>query len=357
MKRTIITFVIIWLSIITAGSAAEIEVSTMMVHYSVGTLIVSGNQYGCHLRDMLNNPPVVVGTDTARIVFRSYRMNNDLGGSPLSDTVSNVDCWDERFSNFRYSLVDPWHNRMRIWNSDGGMQGNAYAGLLNDLFNIPGKEDSSFWRMFTTHNVPGSSGDSVVEHYDLVLVKNPYACWYYMTPEQADSERVLFEAVRDSLVNHPDINFAFLFGTPVRYGIAEINDSTQQKITYDLASWFAGDSFFTHSNSGPYKNIWKYDPYRLMCEMSPDSINRYFLKNSYWQGPPDGGSHLSPIGSAVAKDSLAAFIRQAVEDILLIRSGNVTRRDIDLKIKEFKEGSATEEDVLNLIEIYNSGGG
>ena len=337
-------------------SAEEERVSVIFVHYSVGTQIVSGSWYPrCHIRDTLNIPPVVVGTDTARIVFRSYRMNNDLGGNPLSDTVSNEDCWDERFENYRYEYADPWHNRMRIWNSDNGMQGNAYAGLLNDLFDIPNKEDSAFWRAFETHNVPGSSGDSVSEHYDLFIVKNPYACWFQMTQAQADSQRILYQIVRDSLANHPEINFVFAFGTPMRIGHDGI-DSAQARITYELATWFASDSFFTHNNSGPYGNIWKYDSYRLMCETSPDSVNRYCLKNAYWQGPPDGGSHLSSYGAAVAQDSLASFIRRATEDILSIRSGRATRRDIDLKIKDFREGQATIQEVLDVIESYNSGG-
>ncbi len=349
MRKILLALAALLLSSHLAPGAEE-RVSVVFVHYSVGTGIISGSWYPrCHIRDTLNVPPVVVGADTARIVFRSYRMNNDWGGNPLSDTVSNVDCWDDRFSNYRYEYNDPWHNRVRIWNSDNGMQGNAYAGLLHDLFDIPNKEDSAFWRGFETHNVPGSSGDSVIEKYDLFLVKNPYGCWVCMTQPQADSQRTLFQIVADSMANHPEQNFALIFGTPLRLSEQGCGgDSSNARITYELATWFAD----TFDVSG-YDNVWTYEFYRVLCETSPDSVNRYCLKNDYWNG--EGGSHLSSFGAAVAQDSLAAFIRRATEDILLIRSGHVTRLDIDLKVKDFRENQATIQDVLDLIEQYNNG--
>ncbi len=348
MKRVILTISALLLGGLSTR-AEEVRVSVVFVHYSVGTSIVSQslNPGSQHIRDTLNVPPVFVDSDTARIVFRSYRMNNDWGGSPLSDTVSNEYGWDYRFSNYRYEYVDPWRNRMRIWNNDCGFGGNDYAGLLHDLFDIPNKEDSAFWRAFETHNVPGSSGDSVAENYSLFMVKNPYACWGCMTQALADTERVLFEIVADSMGNHPEQNFVLIFGTPLRLN-AGFDDSTQAKIAYELAGWFAD----TFDVSG-YDNVWKYEFYRILCETSPGSINRYCLKNDYWNG--EGGAHLNHDGSDLAQDSLAAFIRRATEDILAMQSGRVMRRDIDRKIKDFREGQATVQEVLDLIERYNSG--
>ncbi|HWR81781.1 MAG TPA: hypothetical protein VN285_00610 [Candidatus Deferrimicrobium sp.] len=304
------------------AQAARPRVSILFIHYSVGTSIVEGYcenpAYRRSITETLDTATVAFGADTADIVFRSYRMNNELSGNPLSDTISYT-CGLWRFPNFRYDLVSSQYNRMRIWNSDFGLIGNAYAGLLEEFFKVPGKEDSLFWRMFKTHKVPSGFPDSVTEQngYDLVIIKNPYACWFRMTQLQADSIRHLYEIVRDSATNHPEINVAFAFGTPLRLG-HEVTDSTQAKITYDLASWFASDSFFTHSNSGPHKNLWKWDSYRPLCELSADSVNKYCLKTAYWVG--DAASHLSLLGASTGQDDLVEFIRQAVQDILIQKS-------------------------------------
>ena len=244
---------------------------------------------------------------------------------------------------------------MRIWNSDGGFTSGSYAGLLKHFFDVPNKEQQTFWKLFKTHKTPSQFPDSVAEEdgYDLVIIKNPYACWAYMTPAQADSIRVLYRAVRDSIAHHPEINVALAFGTPLRLG-TQVFDSAQAKITYDLATWFVSDSFFTHTNDGPYRNLWKVDTYRPYCEMSPDSVNRYCLKNAYYG---DGDSHPNPqAGATLGQDILIDFLRTAVRDILIQRSGagGVTRADIDRKIRDFQQGLASEEDVLTLIRQYNS---
>lgn len=350
--------------LMVAGSLAARtqRVSIIFIHYSTGTIIVDGYCWGDtwrrNITETLDTATVTYGIDTARIVFHSYRLNNDAGYSALSDTLPGSDengCAFDRFSNFTYDLVTSHYNRMRIWNSDGGFSGKDYAGLLEHFFNVPNKEEQQFWKLFKTHNTPSSFTDSVTEEngYDLVIIKNPYACWAYMTQAQADSIRVLYEAVRDSIANHPEINIALAFGTPLRLG-TQVFDSSQAKITYNLATWFASDSFFTHSNTGPYKNLWKWDSYRLYCEMSPDSVNRYCLKNAYYG---DGDSHPNPqLGATTGQESLIAFIRNATSDILIQRSNDttVTRSDIDRKIREFQRGQAAEEDVLALIRQYNS---
>lgn len=356
MKKVIIFIALLSL----AAMAEEVRVSVMFVHYSVGGQIVRGDcyddEYNDNIREALDTANVMVGEDTARIVFRSYHMNYDAARTPLSDTLHGTaqgGCAEVYFSNFDYDLNDPY-NRTIIWSSWDG-QHDEYAGLLKYMFQIPNKEDSLFWRMFGPHNVPGTNGDSVLENYDLIIVKNPYACWAHMSTAQSDSIKKFYRAVRDSLVNHPEINFAFAFGTPHRLGGDGV-DTIQAKITYQLATWFASDSFFTHTNDGPYKNIWKWDSYRHMCELSPGAPNRYCLKTEYWlEG--DQSSHLSNLGADVEQDSLIAFISRAAEDILYQRTGIVTRQDIDRKIKAFRDGNATLEEVLDLIARYNQGGG
>ena len=87
-----------------------------------------------------------------------------------------------------------------------------------------------------------------------------------------------------------------------------------------------------------------------------NSANKYCLKEEY-HADGDLGSHLSYLGADIAQDSLQTFIKRAVQDILIIKSGTVTREDIDRKIREFQQGTATEEEVRQLIEAYNSAGG
>ncbi len=369
MKHRPYYFIIQWLGIsllvfllmIPATQARQVRVSILFVHYSVGTGIVQGycwdSQYRRNITETLDTLHVSVSTDTARIVFHSYRMNDEGMGSPLSDTLPGSGengCAFNRFSNFEYDFYGANYNRMRIWNSDNGFYGDAFAGLIDQFFNVPNKEDSLFWKIFRTHNTPSSFPDSVteVDGYDLVIIKNPYACWFQMTREKADSIKILYRAVRDSIVNHPEINVALAFGTPLLLG-HEVSDSTQAKITYDLATWFASDSFFTHSNTGTYKNIWKWDSYHLLCE-TEEAPNRYCLKAEYHAGD---GSHLSNAGSSIAQDSLVAFIKRAAQDIIIQKSGLTTRSDIDRAILDEKNGgTTTEQDVINLIQQYNTGG-
>ncbi len=329
MKRIILTFLAV-ITCVSFSYAAKERVSILFIHYSVGTQITQGYCwnpiYRRNITETLDTMTIVVANDTADIVFRSYRMNNEGAGNPLSDTLpGTVDngCAFDRFNNFEYDFYGANYNRMRIWNSDNGFSGDAFAGIINQFFNVPGKEDSVFWKIFKTHNVPSSFPDSVteVDGYDLVIIKNPFACWAQMTQAQADSIRVLYQILRDSIVAHPEINVALAFGTPLVIG-PEQADSSMGKITYELATWFASDSFFTHTNTGKYKNIWKWDSYRILCEMSSDSANRYCLKREYSVAPDAGDSHLSNAGATRAQESMTDFIREAVTDILIQRAGN-----------------------------------
>ncbi len=353
-----LALLLVAMSALVARAAKE-RVSVLFIHYSVGTTIVQGYcwdpQYHRNITETLDTMTITVSADTADIVFRSYRMNDEGMGSPLSDTLpgsAENGCAFNRFSNFGYDFYSGNNNRMRIWNSNTGFSGDAFAGIIDQFFNRPNKEDSVFWKIFKTHNVPSGFPDSVTEvgGYDLIIVKNPYACWFQMTQAQADSIKVLYQTLRDSIANHPEINVGLAFGTPLILG-HEVSDSSQAKITYELAAWFDSDSYFTHTNTGPYKNVWKWNSYHPLCETSAVT-HRYCLKPEYQGG---GGSHLSLHGASVAQESLVTFIREAVEDILIQRAGVVTRQEIDSKIKEFREGSASESDVSNLIEQYSEG--
>jgi len=320
---------IIGLGTASPVTAAKKRVSILYIHYSVGTSMVIGYcwdpQYNKNITVSLDTMNVTYDGDTADIVFRSYRINDEGSLSSLSDTcpADAQGCGFNRFSGFTYDLLVG--KRVKIWNSWSGMSGNAYAGILDHFFNVPDKENQTFWKMFKTHKTPSGFADSVteVDGYDLVIIKNPYACWYQMSQAQSDSIKVLYRALRDSIVNHPEINVALAFGTPLRLehydaGSIQLHDSAQAKIIYDLASWFASDAFFTHTNNGIYKNIWKWDSFRPLCELG-NVANKYCLKTEYHAG--DGGSHLSRPGYSTAQDSLLSFIRRAARDILIQRSG------------------------------------
>lgn len=303
--------------------ATRRRVSVLYIHYSIGTGFVNGycwdTLYNRNITESLDTMIVAVGSDTARFMFRSYRMNGDGARLAMSDSIPGTGsngCAFDRFSGFTYGLDPDIGNRMRIWNDDGGMGAHAYAGILRYFFQVPGKEDSTWFRMFRTHNIPSSFPDSVteVDGFDFVMIEQPYFVFAYMTQAQADSERVLYQVLRDSIVAHPEINVGLVFGTPLRLGRMGITDSTQAKITYDLAQWFASGSFFTHDAIN-YPNIWQWDSYRFLCEMSPDSADRYCLATKYFDGEA-AGSHLNVLGYNIGQDSLLAFIRRAVTGIL-----------------------------------------
>ncbi len=318
MKAFLCTALMV-LFIFGTAVAEKTRVSIMFIHYSVGNQIVYDGYcaygYDRPLGETLDTTIVSYGKDTARIVFRDYNMNYWATG-PLSDTV--ITCEGAvRIDNFNYDLNSPQYNRMKIWNSWDGIH-DQYAGILKEFFNVPDKENQPFWTMFSQHDIPGVNGGTVSEKYDLIIIKNPFACWAYMTPAQADSIRTFYKIVRDSIANHPEMNICLAFGTPrVLYDTFE--DSAQAKLTYNLATWFASDSFFTHTNDGQYKNLWKYDSYRFLCETSPDSVNRYCLKSAYSAAP--GDSHLSLEAARISQDSLIAFIKRATRDILIQKSG------------------------------------
>jgi hypothetical protein len=433
----------------SSALANKVRLSLVFLHYSVGNAIVFGGCDSQSINEILDTMTVTYETDTARIVFRDYHLNY-WHTDPLSDTI--IGCDENRFSGFNYDLRTSSYDRTKIWNSWDGVLGQ-YAGFVEDFFYVPDKENQRFWEIFSTHNVPGRSGDSVSEYYDIVMIKNPFICWSYMTQAQADSIQKFYSIVRDSVEAHPEIRIGLVFGTPRLMGDT-VDDSLMAKITFNLLEWFNSDAFFTHDNSGPYNNLWKIDTYSPLIEMSPDSVNRYCLKNAYSNSP--GDSHLNRLGGRTALEALLGFIRQGAQDVLVIKSGSsaaspivtnipnqtivegstfatiplddyvtdadnsdaelswsysgnsaltvtidgsriatitpptaawtgtesitftatdpslltasdpatftvtaatvITREDIDRKIKQFKDGQATEQDVMDLIKQYNEGG-
>jgi len=70
-----------------------------------------------------------------------------------------------------------------------------------------------------------------------------------------------------------------------------------------------------------YKNVWKWDSYRQLCELTPGHPARYCLKDEYYL-LGDDGSHLSLLGADISQDSLIEFIKGAVGDILIQNSPN-----------------------------------
>lgn len=330
-----LTIIAVLVAVTASVSAGQQRISILFVHYSVGTGIVSGYCWGGYNRNItetLDTMTIVAETDTARIVYRSYRMNGDYIETSISDTLpgsGSNGCAFDYFPNFGYNLDGTAGNRMRIWNDNSGMGPNGYAGILDKFFCRPNKEDSVFWKMFTTHDVPSSFPDPVteVDGFDFVLIKNPYDCWAYMTQPQADSIKILYQVLRDSIIAHPEINVGLAFGTPLRILDRGQYDSSVAKITYDLAGWFDSDEFFTHDD-GTYRNIWKWNSYQHLCEMSPDSANRYCLQTRYFDGAAVG-SHLSLAGYSDSQDSLLVFLRGVVQELLWRRVGGSPDGDND----------------------------
>ncbi len=156
-------------------------------------------------------------------------------------------------------------------------------------------------------------------------------------------------------------NFGLLFGTPL-YAQAPLSsartDSAAAHKTFELAVWFR-DSLMVHSNNDSTRNLWLFDSFTHLCDSSVNNSTRWGLATANWL-PNDPGSHLSePVGGNLAQDSLVAYIKRATHDILIQKSGQIviTRQEIDRKILEFKNGTATEADVQELINLYNSQGG
>ncbi len=322
MKSTTLLCFLLVLLAVSPASANIQRVSVLYIHYSVGTGFVNGycwnEQLNRNITESLDTMLIVVDNDTADIAFRSYRLNDDGAGRAMSDSIpgsGSNGCAFDRFSGFSYNLNPNSGERMRIWNDNNGMGSNGYAGILDNFYNVPNKEDSAFYRFFKTHNIPSNFPDSVQETdgFDLVLIENPYYAWAYMSQPQADSMMILFEVLRDSIAAHPETNVCLVFGTPLRLGVDGILDSAQARITYDLVDWWDSEAFFVPGQS-PTPNLWRWNSYHFLCETSPDSANRYCLANKFYNG--EVGSHLNVAGYSEGQDSLLVVLRQIIPQIM-----------------------------------------
>jgi hypothetical protein len=347
MKKALIIFLLTT----AAAQAEQSRVSFIFMHRSVGLQALGNCIRPDGPRDIwmvLDTLQAYAGSDTARYVFHSLNLNSGVQGNCVSDTVTDGPC-EVRWLNTCYDWAYRDREKIIIYGSA------LYSPILEEIFRNPGREDSLYWDVFTEHYLDYGGGNLRWEKYDMVMVKNPYIIWTDPTPERVQATKQNYLALRDTLANHPEINFCFVIGTPLCWESFDA-DSSQAKLIYGLATWFASDSFFTHDNNGPYRNLWKLDTYRPLCETSPDSANRYCLKRAYWAGP-NGQSHLSPLGSEVMQDTLISFIKSSTLDILMQRGGGrPSRGDIDRKILDFREGRATMQEVLELIDRYNAGG-
>jgi hypothetical protein len=340
------------------ADATEQRVSFIFMHRSVGLEAVSGcfqEPYNRNIREVLDTMTVINDPDSARIVFRSYNLNYGvMGDTCLSDTVYYGDCRENYNNYFRGYDWELQEREKAIIYPPG-----VYSPMLTNVFQAPDRENQTFWNVFRQHVIELGPGVNVTERYDLVMVKNPYIVWRDPTQARIDALKSYYRALRDSVANNPEINFCFVLGTPLAFQTGGDDDfdgdTTRAKLMYNFARWFASDSFFTHSNSGPYRNVWKLDTYSPLCETSPDSSNRYCLRSQYWAGS-SAQSHLSAMGALAMQDVMINFIRLATSEILSLRSGRPSRGEIDRKILDFREGRATESEVLELIEQYNNGG-
>jgi hypothetical protein len=197
----------------------------------------------------------------------------------------------------------------------------------------------------------------VWEKYDLVIIKQPYIVWQEFTQERANMIKGFYRNIIDSVADHPEINFVASFGTPLAFnenGSQDFSsDTSMARLVYRLAIWFR-DSLVNVPGTPQVPNFWAFDSYTPLCETAAGQQNRYCLKTEYWAGPTSQ-SHLNVNGASVGQDNLIAIIRQAALRILGGSASVVTRQDIDLKIKAFREGTATVQEVIDLINQYNSG--
>lgn len=341
------------------AQAAKKNISVLFTHYSVGGQMVRAR---CTMLDTLRwinaNQPVTYGSDTAVISFRDYNLNYDLT-TALSDTVI-VNCNPNRFSGFTYRLGQDW-GRLTLSGQDG------VSSMLQECFNIPQAERDTmfFWRMFEEHNVPAAVGssDSVVEKYDLILIKQAYYHWGEMDDAKRENYKENWQKIVDSItISNQGHNIGLLFGTPL-YALdndppTSQTDSSYAHKTYELAVWFR-DSLMTHNNYDSTRNLWLFDSYTHLCDTAVDNSTCWGLATDYWLSG-DAGSHLSePLAGNLAQDSLVSFIRRATRDILIQQSGEtlVTPQDIDRMILRFRNGEVTQAEVQNLIELYNQQGG
>lgn len=353
-RSVMLTVVLVMVLVAIASAVTQERISVLYLHRSVGESIIENcldPRFGPrNIREVLDTLKVSVGDLQSDFVFRTGNLNGPYG-PPVSETTFTGNCGEVPIAPM-YS-----GNSTKIWYNGSSPLLQLFSDTSKANAVADGASGEHAWDMFRSHQIRTSASDPtdvVTEKYDLVIIKQPYIVWTGFTQERANQIKEYYRAIVDSVKNHPELNFAAAFGTPLCYeepgGMDFSSDTSMARLVYRLAIWFR-DSL----DVGDVPNFWAFDCYTHLCETQRVQ-NRYCLKNEYWGGPTSQ-SHLSNIGAAVAQDTLIAFIKRATVEILAARSGTdiVTRQDIDLKIKAFREGQATAQEVIELINRYNSG--
>lgn len=339
---------------ICASAATDERISVLYLHRSVGKSIVENcmdPRFGArNIRTVLDTIHATVGDLTSRFVFRSGNLNSPEG-PPVTETTFTANCSE-------VPIVPLYNgNSTKIWYNNSCPLLELFSDTSKANAIADGPFGEHMWDVFRNHRLRTSAddpADSAWERYELVIIKQPYIVWAGFDQERADLIKGWYRAIRDSVKNHPELNFAAAFGTPLCYeesgGMDFSSDTSMAKRVYQLALWFR-DSLETED----VPNFWAFDSYTPLCETRRVQ-NRYCLRDDYWGGPT-AQSHLSSLGVALAQDTMISFIKRAAIEIMAVRSGTeiVTRQDIDLKIKAFREGQASVQEVIDLINRYNSG--
>lgn len=335
------------------------RVSIIFVHYSVGTQLLEGYCWSGTTPNIIDDLDTMnwtdsTGNDTARIVFRSYKMNNEGSTTSLSDTIpgtgENGCAFDySYYTGFEYRLYEGGLNgRVDILEKNEGVtcpDATCDASILTDFFKTSWS-GTDYGKLFETHNVPSRFGDSTVEEggYDLVCIKNPYRCWFDINSTQVSLIKGFYQELFDTLENHPEIRYGSAFGTPLLAG-HNWTDSTDGKLCYALYQWWL-DTLVAPSN------VYKIDTYGPLLEM--DEVgSRYCLDSALWDA--QDGSHINSLGRAAVRSNLLSAFQLAVEDIMDERFGGAGAPVADsiLLNKSSMSFSATEDGSLPLSQTFS----
>jgi hypothetical protein len=290
--------------------AVSIPITGLFIHYSVGQGIWGFPGLLC-LQERLDTTTLIVNDDTVDFQFRDYQSNADLGGAPMGQ----LDVCLDYTSRADYDLRNGTTDKIRIKKGDDGpstLSSDILDNMFNDSIWDSTYADTAWRQMFKTHTI--TSDSVILGGWDIIIDKNPYGCWYFPSQVTVDSSRVWFLRVREFVASHPEMFFMFAFGTPTIIGDAStgIDDSIESKINYDLAAWFASDSFHVNLDTGAYKNFRTSEFYRALTE-TENKADKYFLDSANWD---NGAGHMNVTGYGIAQDSLYLHIIDAARSFV-----------------------------------------
>lgn len=364
LRNLAVAALILMLPSILQATTTYKRVSILYLHRSVGLSICQNcrdPRLGAqprNIRDVLDTLKVLTltgPTDTLRadFVFRQGDLNG-IPGVRLSQTTYTGDCGEVTVSSDYYQ-----GSSFKIYYNTGC----PLLSLFSDASRAQSTDVGTYaYDVFKNHQVRNSATDPTDiswEKYDLVIAKNPYACWMVdpstnevFNQARADKIKGWYRAIRDTVLKHSsDYNFVADFGTPLVLN-HDGADSTRNKLVWRLANWFR-DTLMAELPTQPAKqNFFPIEYYTTLIETG-NQIDKYCLKQTYWA--QDGASHLSDLGQGIAQDALVTNIKAVTLKMLQQEAGIVTRTDIDLKIKDFREGRATATEVIDLISRYIAG--